>query len=185
MPRPTMALVISRFRRMTDAATDDEFNGVTYWTDDQLQDVLDENSFPVIDLELTPSTMLVNGVADWRTQFFSKKTLKAYDYERNAQVVETSTGTPLASDDFTVDWLRMTVTLSGDVTTNTAYSLRVTLYDMWDAAARVWYEKAEQRVSYISSKAGTHKLDFQQEYEHCIQRALYYRGRRIRVFKRG
>jgi hypothetical protein len=185
MARPTMALVIARLRRLTDAATDDVFNDVTFWTDDQLQDILDENSFPVLDLELTPSTMLVNGVADWRTQFFSKKTLKAYDYERNAQVVETSTGTPIDSDFFTLDWQRMTVTLTEDVTTNTDYSLRITLYDMWDAAARVWYEKAEQRASYISTKANAHKLEMQQERQHCKDQAIYYRSRRIRVFKRG
>ena len=179
-----MALVIARLRRLTDAATDDEFNGVTFWTDDQLQTTLDENSFPVVDLELTPSTMLVNGVADWRTQFFYKRTLDAYDYERNAQVVETSTGTPIDDDFFTLDWSRMTVVLTDDVTSNVSYSLRLTLYDMWNAAARIWYEKAEQRTSYISSKANAHKLEMQQERDHCVDRAIYYRSRRVKVFQR-
>lgn len=181
--RTTMALPIARLRTMTDAATDDLFNGVTFWTDDQLQDHLDAQSGPKVDLTLTASTMLVNGVTDWRTQFFNVRTREAYDYERNAQVVDAS-GYAINSLYFTVDWQRQMVTLTTDVTTQQAYYLRVTIFDMWDTAAEVWLEKAHQRAQYVDVKAGNHKIEFAQEYEHCLREALNYRSRRVRRFRR-
>lgn len=180
MARLTMALVISRLRGMTDAATDDEFNGVTYWTDDQLQTHLDANSAPKADLTLTAGTMLVSGVADWRTQYFERS--DAWAYEDTAQVVD-SNGYPLNEDYFTIDWQRKTITLTSDVTTNQAYFLRVTLYDMWNAAAAVWAEKVNQRVSYTASKYGGHSLHLEQEYAQCVNRLNYYRGLRLKRFK--
>lgn len=179
MARDDMLPLIARLRQLTDAATDDEFNGVTFWTDDQLEDVLDRHSRD-IQIILQHGTRKVNGqVAWWHMKYTPKFWIGFETYE-----VTDYQGYTVDTDDYVVDLERGQVTLDTGLSKQTYY-LRARAYDFIDAAADVWQQKVNQRSSFVDYKADIHTVKMSQDYAHCIERLNYYASLRIGGFKRG
>lgn len=171
MVRETIRSGILRLRELTEAAFDDEFHGVLYWSDEQLQTILDRFSTYVPRFPLRSFRVLENGVWQTRVKSFSVDHFLAIEemaavYDENGFAY---------TGEHTIDYTRRLVFFGDSFTdTEAMYSIELTWYDLTRAAADVWRMKAGQRADYIQMQAGTHKSMFQQEYEHCLERQRYF-----------
>jgi hypothetical protein len=68
--------------------------------------------------------------------------------------------------------------------TSTDIYVSFTVYDIYRAAASVWEQKAAHRAQYVDIKAGPNSMKLQQEYEHAVQRAAYFKSKKPNSFQR-
>lgn len=169
--RTAMTPIVDYLRLHGSCATDDIFDGVTYWTDDQLQDIADENSTYEGALVFQASsdglTYRVDCPKHWypdpdTTRLYNNDTEITvgwtYDYKRQLVVLDE------AKD----------LTHIEGVFINTIQALYV-----------VWRAKAAHRSRFVNMKAGTStKMDMSQEYDHCESMAQHYKNKLARRFKR-
>lgn len=156
---------VDTLRGMTGAKTTDLYNGQTYWSDDQLYTIL-LNYY-----EFRSSSLLPVNIA--KTKYKAKLPASLILDLDNIEfdLVQTPTYNSLhGTFDFTVAPTSNVNAIFG-------------VFNMNAAAAAVWQRKAEQRSEYIDMVAGANKLNLQQEYNHCVSMAQYYRARTIRSFK--
>lgn len=170
--RASMASIIAQLRQYGGAASNDVFEGVTYWTDQQLQDIADRNGrrgymkvkrvdpdYKVYRLVAPASITLENAIVVYDTS----EAVNTAPFTFNPLTAEITYSTAQTDEDYL------------------AYGLAVQIYD---ALADLWQVKADQRFNYIDWKAQNNKMNMKQEYDHCVARALYYRGKRLRTFDR-
>lgn len=141
--RSGMANLITRLRGMTaTGASDYTVGGILFWSDDQLQDILDRNRMDVRDEILSSHYVLgTAGAAQW------------YDYTSRYHSFETTTGGTavfyLSFDTgvrvgtalYSFDYDSGRVTFASD-TAGSAIYLNGRAYDLNAAAAEVWTMKA-------------------------------------------
>jgi hypothetical protein len=169
--RTEMQSMINYIRSYGSAASTDVFNGVTYWTDDQLQDVLDRFSKHAT-VALNPYTAKNWGLISPRHAWF----------DDNAIVVDGSDTPYSGSFEYNSSF--------GEVAFTVAPDSSVPLYvsglqcNLWEALADLWAQKAMQRYDYVNFKAGNNKMDMETEKRTCEQQRDYYRARTIRKFPR-
>lgn len=184
MARTSMQELIDRLRKQAQARRDDEFGGMVYWSDDQLQDVLDQFRLgPPIRIELIPSEYLTDGSETWWDQRCEFR--RHWDYERDFIVVDED-GTTVSSSYYTVEQYgpQLRVVLDPDNTSSSkTYSVQVVLYDLIDATAEVWSQKASMRETLVEERTGAHNSKMNQEREFCERQRDYWRGRKIRGHK--
>lgn len=187
--RAGMASLILELRGFTDTKVDDvEVNGVAYWTDEQLQDVLDLYRKDVVDVGLVSVPMMVNGVTEWKRYYIPFSVghyLETADTPGAFSIVD-STGTDAPA--YTVDYRALTVTFTAS-TDGRQYMLRGRVYDIRAAASHVWFMKAGHRAELIEWKAGGHTLSEDKEYQHCLDMYRLYSSFRgigvTRLVRRG
>lgn len=169
--RTTMESIVNHLRQAGMAASDDEFDGVTYWSDDQLLPFADRNgtrgivkakrvdpSGFVYRLNVPPSVRFEDTL-----EVYSGETAVATDFTFNHDTNELTFDTALYED---------------------VYNVYAFVVQMYDALAELWQVKADQRFNYIDWKAQNNKMNMKQEYDHCVNRATFYRAKRIRTFDR-
>lgn len=170
--RPTMQAIIDTLRQYGQAATDDEFDGIVYWTDAQLQQIADQNS--------RRGTLTLKSVdpANFEYQLVAPRgvmledTIKVYN---QSQVLSTA---PFAYNPDT------NLITFDDAQTSSQFAAYGAVVDINEALAQLWQNKADQRFNYIDWKAQNNKMNMAQEYQHCVDRALFYRSKKIRTFDR-
>lgn len=141
--RTGMASLITTLRGMTNAGTTDYTIGSTsYWDDDQLQSVLDRCSTKITEERLEPRPVTNTGGS-----------ISYYDYQsRNRFFEQTTGGTAkffIANEAgsiagtalWSADYDNGRVSFVND-TAGLDYFLTGTSYDVYAAAAEVWYQKA-------------------------------------------
>lgn len=155
MARTGMANLILELRLLTEtSATDYTINSVQYWTDDQLQRVLDRYYTLVNELPLAPVPERVGSE-------FVYKDYSAAPYQNFEEAdsgttrwrIYNSSGTEISSANYAVEYIngliRFTTDQDGEV-----YFLRGYSYDLFRAAAYVWRQKAGH-VSQIAATTGS------------------------------
>lgn len=171
--RLTMAAIVAQMRLYGAAATDDEFNGVTYWTDDQLQDIADRNSrLMYLRLEQADLEGLVYRIAYKPSIEFESSLTLLDEYQQ-----------PIATS-FTYNPTTKELTFSSPLNSNNTYYVFGRAIRIYDALADLWEAKASQRYPYIDWKAQNNRSNMRQEYENCLKQAAFYRGKRVRSFSR-
>lgn len=176
MARPGMAQIISMLRTWGQVAEDEEFNGVTYWTDDQLEDVADTKGKFESRLILPVLPTL-----ETQTQFTIYRGANLY-FEDGAFTVTDPSNTVIDTA-VTYDPNRQLITFATAVVTQ-PYTITGFAVPIMDALAELWAIKYAQRQDYVSWKAGQNKMDRNQEPEHCFKMMEYYRNRSMRVMMR-
>ncbi len=171
MARANMTDMIAYLRQHGQAAAADIFLGVTYWTADQLEEILDRNSyyFKAVRVLVTSDELIV------------KARLAQHHYP-DVDTVIWYNGTLVATPSATYNFERNLWVLSAKTTMTHVEAAYV---NMWEALADLWGQKAAQRWQYVNFKAGNNRSDLEQEYLHCIARQSYYRSRVARRFKRN
>ncbi len=172
--RDSMQSIVDHLRQFGQAATDDEFDGVTYWSDDQLLPFADRNGTRGIvkAKRVDPGGFVYRLNVPPSIRFEDDMVV----YTANETVV----GTAFTFDHNTNE-LTFEAALSEDV-----YDVFVFAVQLYDALAELWQVKADQRFNYIDWKAQNNKMNMKQEYDNCVRRAEYYRAKRIRSFdKKG
>ena len=145
MARTTMADIITELRGMANAGTADyTITSTTYWSDDQLQSILDRNRMDVHQ-ELLHSEQKWVGAAD--AEYYDY--YSAYDWFEQTDggtaifVIEDAIGTDVGTALYTADYQAGRVTFVSD-TGGADYYLSGRIYDLNGAAADVWRKKAVQ-----------------------------------------
>lgn len=168
MARSGMSNLLARVRSMVDDA------GTAVWTDDQLQDVLDQHKLRVWRERLEMEKTYVNASTTEYRRYHSRWG----DYEEVTSgtayfQIEDSSGNQRGTADYTADYVRGVIEMAADQE-GTALFLSGWTYDLAGAAAQAWRERAGKVSSYYDVQADGHKLSRSQWMQHCVQMAQVY-----------
>jgi hypothetical protein len=187
MARAGMANLIRQLRVNAAAGdTDENVNGVLYWTDDQLEDILDRWSTDVNDVELVKYSRMESGVTVWKQYYLPASVpINLEDSATTGEfTVVDSLGNTITG--YTFDLARRKFVFSTDQAGRTYY-LRARAYDLNQATAEVWTKKASLRADLIDWKAGTYNLKEDQIYQHALKEAARWAGKsgfsRIQLYR--
>lgn len=170
--RAGMIPLIIELRSLTNTAMGDTtINDIPYWSDYQLQGILDRNATQHIDVQLIPIPQYGSSSTEYFKYKIPDEVGKWIETGASLSVVDQQ-GVSVAH---TIDTVQGYVTFSSN-TDGEDYFIRCTSYNMRLAAARVWLDKASHRVELIDWKAGGQTLDEDQAYQHCLERAAYFAG---------
>lgn len=168
-----MLPLISRLRQLGSAAEDDVFNGVTYWTDDQLEEIL-------LNRGVWGTVKLISfGSTRYYLDNFSH-----YWFRADATVYKNIDDTTGDAAAFTYEPMSNSV-LFDDARTDDVLWMRGFIVNMNEAAADLWLQKAGQREGYVNFRAGHNVMNMRESYEHCLSQASIYRNRTVKRFARG
>lgn len=172
--RPGMTDLIAELRGLTDTATDQyEVGGVSYWTDDHIQNALDLFVVDLNDVQLTPEPLHYNGYWEYRRFYIPKNyphwlesdTVVVLDHEGKV------TTTPYTYYDY-----RRLFEFTKDVDTAVTF-LRAVAYNMNLAAAHIWEMKASHTARLVEFKAGQTSIKENQEHEQCLKMARMFKNK--------
>ena len=177
MARSGLANLISELRGMTEAGlTDYGIGAVYYWSDDQLQDILDIHRRDVIfeQLQMYPNQVASGSLSylDYRSGFgFFEATTggTAIFY------VQDSTGSTISTG-YTADY-RRGVTLFSSDQRGSVYYLTGRSYDLQAAAADLWRRKAAHYATAFDFSTDNHSVTRSQAYKHSLEMADFYEGK--------
>lgn len=163
--RASMATLITTLRGLTNASTSDTtIDGVTYWSDQHVQDVLDRHK-QFFTVKLTAQPHYENGTLVYK-RWAVPKSVGAYV---ESPVIATLTGYVISDSDYTLDSNAGLVTFNDSSTAG--YTISGYSYNMPAAAGELWGTKASHRAHLVTIKSGAHQLWADQEYQHYLERA--------------
>lgn len=176
-----MIELIAELRSKT-ATVDNSSDSLNYWTDDDLQKVLDRYAMYVRFYELNPLATIMPGTTVYTDHQWSALLGEWVEMPTSGIdsrfTVQKSDGTykyyGTAEENFTVDANRRLVILNS--ADKYHYYISAYFYDVNAAAAEIWQQKADRRVHLINVKTDNTTINASQEYDHCIERAKYYKG---------
>jgi hypothetical protein len=169
--RTNMQPLIDYLRREGNASEIDIYEDVTYWTDEQLQDILDTISErKVAPMKLVSVDGLIYKLGTPRHYYADPDTVVLLDADLSAVTAS-----------YTYSLLKNEYTFTSDP--EISY-LQASFIHFWDATAKLWELKAAHRFQYVDNRAGQNFLKSHQEYDHCIERMEYYRNKTVRRWQK-
>lgn len=177
--RAGMANLITRLRGMTNAGTADAtVGGETYWSDDHLQERLDEQRTYWQQVKLIERSEFRDG--DTVHLLYEVPDAVPRQFETAATsgafVVRDSTGGTVDASNFTVSYDAGEIEFSSDQD-GADYYLYCYTYNIHAAAARVWEEKAAHVYDSVDWSSDNHRFSAAQEYKHCMEMSRKYASR--------
>lgn len=168
--------MIDYIRSYGQAATTDVFDGVTYWTDDQLKEICDGVGFyhTVTFVQFSDTVYTLNLLKHYKLDVLGTTNL-VFSVTLPDGTATTLTGT--------YDEVRGIITMSSSQT-HEYFTLDAFVVNTYEALAELWDRKAAQRAPYTTIDGGNNKMYLAQEYDHCIQQRDYYRRKTIKKWKR-
>ena len=173
--RTGMQTLIDTVRGFANAAPDEwevtsDSSIVTYWSDDEIQRVLDRHKVEHIHAPLEPVTSYSGGsavVLQYRTGIAN--------IEGGTAVfkVEDVAGTV---SDYTADYTRGIVTFSTDQSGKTFYWSGFG-YDLYAAAADIWRMKASHVAGLVDFSTDGHSVKRSQQAQQYLNMSQYYQSR--------
>lgn len=176
--RDGMASLITQLRGMTDAGTADyTVAGSPYWTDEQLQDKLDDQRRTRRREPLAFTVDAISGgSAEYHDYYFRHAHVEEAGSGTVAWVLEDSTGADVGTADYEVNYRARHIRFSAN-TLGTAYYLSYRAYDLNRAAAAVWQDKAAHVAARFDLKIDNHDLKRSQLRDAYLKMAAEYRGK--------
>lgn len=178
MARSGMSHLISKLRALTASGTADySVSGTTFWTDDQLQSVLDQWRVDFKARELVVSQSVDNGVVHWYDYY-----LRDYQWVEGtasgtaAWLLTDAIGGTVAYSAYTLNMDALHLQFTSD-TLGTVYYLSGRAYDMYQAAGDVWEQKAADVADRFDLKTDNHDMKRSQLYDHYMKMAKRYRAK--------
>ena len=172
--RTTMATLIMRLRGLAQAGINDyTVASVSYWTDNQLQDVLDAHRKDVYRANLHPVQIYNAGTVEYHDYFSEFPNLETTSGGTSIFYVEDAAGSAVGTALYTPDYTRGVVTFAAD-TGGSAYYLYGRSYDLNAAAAEVWRTKAGQYAMAVNFSTDNHRIDRGKIIENCFIMADRY-----------
>jgi hypothetical protein len=173
--RSTMADLIVNLRSLTNAGANEyQVAGNPFWTDKQLQTVLDRHVTYIRDEILRPFDTLESGGS-----------VSYYDYQSKYRFLESTSGgtsrftvknetyAAIGTAAYTVDYPRGLITF-GTTTAGLTRYLTGYSYDLNAAAADVWSQKAAHYVTAYDVSTDNHNLRRSQIIQNCLTMAKSY-----------
>src|SRR5574341_1094503 len=178
--RSGMTKIILELRRMTDTSDGEvTVNGVSYWSDQQLQDILDQHRLDVLDVELVSKPLQTNGVTEWKRYYIPDGVGRFIEYDSavpDTSIFDIVNSLGVSAAGYTVDLLSKSIVFTAN-TGGITYFLRGRTYLIYGSAAQVWFEKAGHRTALINWTAGLQQLEEDLEYQHCMAMYKEYNSR--------
>ena len=177
--RTGMANLIERLRVMTSAGTADfSLAGVTYWDDDQLQDVLDGNATL---LENYPLEWLPDTIGGGSIEWHRAKAGNYRDFEETTSgttqwAIRDATGALQGTANYTPNYINGLIHFATDQG-GTIYYLTARSYDLYAAAADVWLKRQAYYADWVHIASDGQEFDWQQAFEHAVTMEQSMRAR--------
>ena len=178
MARSGMSELITELRGMAEAGTADYSLGAsTFWSDDQLQDLLDSHRTDIIfqSLNVYP-TVVSSGSASYKDYRSDYGYLETTTGGTAIMYLQDSTGATVGTANYTPDYRRGKFEFTADQR-GTAYYLTGRSYDLNAAAADVWNRKAAHYApTSFDFSTDNHSVSRSQIYAHCKEMAAQFNG---------
>lgn len=178
MARTGMSALLTEFRGLAEAGSAEySVAGTSYWSDDQLQDVLDIHRRDVI---FEPLQMYPVQIAGGSVGYYDYRSSYGY-YEATTGgtailYLQDSTGETIGSSNYTTDARRGQFQFSANQI-GTVYYLTGRSYDLNAAAADIWRRKAAHYApTSFDFSTDNHSIHRSQIYQHCKEMADYFDG---------
>jgi len=176
--RDGMGTMVMRLRRMTQAGTADyTLAGTSYWSDAQLQDVLDRHVLVLNFAQMTARPEWNNGTLEWHDYYTPRKLGNLEESGSGTQYfsIEDSAGNEASIADFEISdyaggWFRRTADTLG-----TQYQIKARSYNLHAAAAEVWEDKAANAWEMVDVRSDGEGLSLSQMQKHAMDQAKYHR----------
>lgn len=173
MARTGNANPIQRLRALTQTGLTDFTVGiVSYFSDDHLQQFLDQNR---ADLFREPLSVVVSydgsGTARYYDYYFQPG---EYEEGTAAFIVATSIGSAIAGSAMTIDYQAGHISFGTVNQGGTVYYLTARKYDINAAAAAIWRQKAAYAASGYDFSADGQSMSRSQLFKHYNQMAQMY-----------
>lgn len=180
--RTGMANLISDLRGLAEAGVNEytiEGIGsvVTYFSDDQLQNILDSNRRDVI---FEPAQMYPTQIAGGSLSYQDYRSMYGnYEATTGGSVIfyiQDSTGAFKGTADYTPDYRRGQFQFATNQA-GSVYYITGRSYDLNSAAASVWRQKAAHySATSFDFSTDNHSISRSQVYTHCLEMAAYFEG---------
>lgn len=168
--RSGMAELILELRALGDCSPDDyKIAGVPYWSDAQLQKILDNNRS---DLKWSEMEAQEEADSSWLDYAIGYGNLEQTSGGTAIFIVQDVNGETVTAD-YTVDYQRGVVTFAED-TGGTDYWVTARSYDLNGAAADVWRKKQVHYHMAVDFSTDNHSVKRSQLYQHALEMAQYY-----------
>lgn len=152
--RTGMAALIMQLRTLAAASTDEYTLGATaFWTDEQLQDVLDAHRQTITE-PLASHPEMDNQT---RRYTFAARDVEQAASGADAWLVVDADGDAIEGADYTVNYAAREIVFAAD-TGGATYRLRCRVYALKRAAADVWDAKAAHVAGRFDIKTDNHEL---------------------------
>jgi hypothetical protein len=172
--RTTMATLILRLRGLAQAGANDyTVASVAYWTDNQLQDILDNHRNDVYNARLTPLEEYQGGTPVYLNYYSGYTNLEETAGGTAVFYITDGIGAAVGTALYIPDYQRGAVTFAAD-TKGVDYYLYGRSYDMNAAAAEVWRTKAGQYAMAVNFSTDNHRIDRGKIIENCFAMADKY-----------
>lgn len=172
--RTGMAEIISDLRGMTDTSTDDyELAGVPYWTDAQLQRILDNHRTELKWSEMEAQEEASGAYLEYSIGYGN---LEQTTGGTAIFIVQDVNGDTVSTSEYSVDYQRGVVTFNED-TAGTAYYVTGRFYDLEGAAAEVWRRKQSHYAKAVNFSTKAHNISRAQLYDHAKEMAELYESK--------
>ena len=172
--RTTLATLITRLRGLSQAGTADySVSGTTYWTDDQLQDVLDAHRQDVYRAPMQSVLVYNGGTVEYHDYFSGYTNLETTTGGTSIFYIEDSAGSVVGTALYTPDYNRGVVNFPAD-TGGSAYYLYGRSYDLNAAASEVWRTKAGHYAMAVNFSTDNHRIDRGEIIKNCFVMADHY-----------
>ena len=171
-----MANLILRLRAMTQTATGDYLLGsVSYWTDEHLQDVLDQYRTDMERCLLRSEPEYVDGASVYYDYYTppGSGNFEELGSGVEAWAVRDGNGALIATADYTINYLNGHIRFDTNQAGQARY-LRARFFDLNRAAADVWRQKAAHVALRYDIQTDNHRLTRSQMRAACLEMATYY-----------
>ena len=175
--RTGMADLILETRSLCEAGTADYSLGtVTYWTDNQLQDIADRHVTKYDDeLMLMVPTRKSGGYA-YTDYYIGKRWIEQEAGGTTLFKVMNSAGSAIGTALYSVDYNQGKVTFATDQASVITYTVTCAAYDLYAVAAEVWQKKAAHYASAYDFSTDNHSVKRSQLTVQARTQANYYLG---------
>jgi hypothetical protein len=150
--------------------------GTTYWSDDDIEDVLDSNTKFVIDTPLTWQPQSIGGGTV--TYVVAESLYRDFEEAESGTarwIVRDGPGAEIGTATYTTDYRQGRLTFSSDQG-GTAYYLTAYSYDIHAAAADLWVQRMANFADWYDFAADNQKFSRSQAWDHAEKQQKLLRG---------
>jgi len=172
--RAGMSTLLTTLRGMTNAGTADYTVGsATFWSDDQLQAVMDRYVTPIRDEVISGIPIMAGGTVNYLDYQSNNRFFESTDGGTARFVIRDIGGTAQGTANWSADYEKGLISFTAD-TKGTAYFLTGFSYDVYAAAADVWYQKAAHASEMIDFSTDGHSIKRGHVATMCMKMAQRY-----------
>jgi hypothetical protein len=169
--RSGMVDLLSDLRAMTDTGPDEySVAGVPYWSDAQLQRILDRHRTELKWVEMEAQE---EGDGSFLEYVIGAGNIEQTTGGTAIFFVQDVNGSTISSSLYTVDYVRGVVTFASD-TAGTSYFATGRSYDLNGASAEVWRMKQSHYAGAVDFSTKVHNISRSQLFEHAKEMCEYF-----------